>query len=87
VRVKCQCSRLCPHPHLRAQAGMDVPELESVLSWMGRLRRDLQRQLERLGEKQSKLEGEMQELADEIESKQRELELLEATERERQGRG
>jgi hypothetical protein len=68
---------------------MDLPVPASVLSELGELRRVLQGELRGLVEKRGGLEGELQMLGKEIESKQRALELVEATERQlaSQGRG
>jgi hypothetical protein len=61
---------------------MDVPVPESVLSALGKLRRELQGGVAGLVERRSGLEQELQALCIEIESKTRALELVEATERQ-----
>jgi hypothetical protein len=66
---------------------MEAPISESVLSALGELRGSLHGELQRLLEKKSGLEGELQAVGQEIESKQRALELVKATERQLAGQG
>jgi hypothetical protein len=60
---------------------------ERVVSALGELRLRLQGELEGLGESRLELERELGALVKEIESKQRVLELVEATERQLAGQG
>jgi hypothetical protein len=73
---------------------MEMPVPERVLSALGDLRWQLRRELDGLVEKRSPLErerlrldGQLQALNEEIEPRQRALELLEATERQLAGQG
>jgi hypothetical protein len=66
---------------------MDVPVPDSLRSALGELRKELQGELGALVERRSGLEIEMQALDQEIETKQRALELVEATERQLAGQG
>jgi peptidoglycan hydrolase CwlO-like protein len=59
---------------------MDVPVPESVLSTLRELRSELQDELTELLAKHSELQTELEALGDKIESTQRALELVEATE-------
>jgi hypothetical protein len=59
-----------------------VPVADRVPSALGELRRELQGELEELVKRRSGLERQLQTLRKEIESKQRALELVEATERQ-----
>jgi hypothetical protein len=64
---------------------MNVPA--SALSELGEVRRELQGELEKLVETRAGLEGELHALGKEDEAKQREIELVEATERQLAGQG
>jgi predicted nucleic acid-binding Zn-ribbon protein len=66
---------------------MELPVPENVLSALGELRVELRGELEALVQKQSGLETELQALGKEIESKQRALQAVEATERQLAGQG
>jgi septal ring factor EnvC (AmiA/AmiB activator) len=61
---------------------MKVSKPPRVLSRLDKLRQRLQRELQKLLEKQSHHERELQALGKEIESKRRMLELVEATEKQ-----
>jgi hypothetical protein len=66
---------------------MEVPASSTVLSALAELRKELQGELAGLVETRSELEGELQAVSVEIESKQRALELVEATQRQLAGQG
>jgi septal ring factor EnvC (AmiA/AmiB activator) len=61
---------------------MDVPVSPSVLSTLHKLRSETKRKLASLNKRQSELETELQEVGQKIESTQRWVALLEATERQ-----
>jgi hypothetical protein len=73
----------------RIQGGMEVPVSNAVLSILGKLRRGLQQELEELEKRRPGLEDQLKTLLTGIESRQRALKLLKATERRlaKPGRG
>jgi hypothetical protein len=64
-----------------------VPEPDSVFSELAELRRELQEKLQWLVEKRPGLERELQALDEQVDYTRRQLELLEATERQLEGQG
>jgi hypothetical protein len=66
---------------------MDAPVPQSVRSALTKLRKDLQHELSALVVRRSGLEMELQVLTIKVESKQRALELVEASERQLAGQG
>jgi hypothetical protein len=66
---------------------MDAPVPDTVLSRLAKLRRELEGELKRFVKRRSGLERQLRALGTRIESRQRALKLLEATERQLAAQG